>query len=86
MQKFSYLMVMYIGMPGLIITGIALLYPEINIQSVGGLSGIHLTDLVHLITGFTLSVFMVVHVYFCTIGSTPLSNFKSMFTGWHDKH
>ena len=86
MQKFSYLMVMYIGMPGLIITGLALLYPEIIIPNVGGFSGLHLTDLVHIITGFTLSVFMMVHVYFCTIGATPISNFKSMFTGWHSKH
>ncbi len=83
LQKFSYLMVMYVGMPGLIITGIALLYPEINIKNVGGFSGIHLTDLLHIIIGFILSVFMVVHIYFCTIGSSPLSNFKSMFTGWH---
>ena len=86
MQKFSYLLVMYLGMPALIITGIALLYPEIIIPNVGGLSGIHLTDLVHIIVGFVLSVFMVVHVYFCTIGATPTSNFKSMFNGWHTKH
>ena len=86
MQKFSYLLVMYIGMPVLIITGVALLYPEINIQNVGGFSGIHLTDLLHIIVGFVLSVFMIVHVYFCTIGATPLSNFKSMFNGWHSKH
>ncbi len=86
MQKFSYLIVMYLGMPALIITGIALLYPEIIIPNVGGLSGIHLTDLVHIIVGFVLSVFLVIHVYFCTIGATPTSNFKSMFNGWHTKH
>jgi len=86
MQKFSYLIVMYLGMPALIITGIALLYPEIIIPNVGGLSGIHLTDLVHIIVGFVLSVFLVIHVYFCTIGATPTSNFKSMFIGWHTKH
>lgn len=86
MQKFSYIMVMYLGMPGLIITGVALLYPEIIIPNVGGISGIHMTDLVHIIVGFVLSVFMVIHVYFCTIGATPLSNFKSMIDGWHSKH
>lgn len=86
MQKFSYLLVMYIGMPALIVTGVALLYPEIIIPNVGGLSGIHLTDLVHIIVGFVLSVFMIIHVYFCTIGATPTSNFKSMIDGWHSKH
>lgn len=86
MQKFSYLIVMYLGMPALIVTGIALLYPEIIIPNVGGLSGIHLTDLVHIITGFGLSVFMAIHVYFCTIGATTTSNFKSMMNGWHETH
>lgn len=86
MQKFSYLMVMYLGVPGLIITGVALLYPEIIIPNVGGISGIHMTDLVHIIVGYVLSVFMVIHVYFCTIGATTTSNFKSMMNGWHETH
>ncbi len=83
MQKFSYILVMYVGMPGLIITGIALLYPEIIIFNVGGMSGIHLTDLIHVISGFLLSIFMVIHIYFCTFGKTAFSNFKGMITGYH---
>lgn len=84
MQKMSYLMVMYILMPIMIITGIALMYPEIIIEDVFGISGIHMTDLLHIISGFVLSVFMVIHIYFCTMGKTPLSDFKSMITGWHE--
>jgi thiosulfate reductase cytochrome b subunit len=84
LQKFSYLMVIYILMPVLIITGFALLFPEIIISNVYGFSGIHLTSLLHIITGFMLSVFMVVHIYFSTIGTTPLSNFKGMITGYHE--
>jgi len=84
LQKFSYLVVMYILMPLLIITGLGLLFPEIIISNVFGFSGIHLTSLLHIISGFLLSIFMVVHIYFCTIGTTPVSNFKGMFTGWHE--
>lgn len=83
MQKMSYLVVMYFLMPIVIISGFGLLYPEINIPNVFGTSGIHITDLVHITSGFLLSIFMVIHVYFCTIGAKPISNFKSMITGWH---
>jgi thiosulfate reductase cytochrome b subunit len=86
LQKMSYLFAMYLLMPLLIITGIALMYPEIIIPDVFGFSGIHLTDLLHIICGFVLSIFMVVHIYFCTIGKSPIDNFKSMFTGWHSSH
>lgn len=84
LQKLSYLVVMYIFMPILIITGFALLYPEVNLKEFAGFSGIHLTDLLHIIIGFFLSVFLVVHLYFCTMGTTPTSDFKSMINGYHE--
>ena len=86
MQKMSYLLVMYILMPVMIITGLGLMYPETIIDNVFGISGIHMTDLFHIVSGFVLSVFMCIHVYFCTIGKTTVSNFKSMITGWHEAH
>ena len=86
MQKMSYLLAMYILMPVMIVTGLGLMYPEIIIEDVFGISGIHLTDLFHIVSGFVLSVFMVIHIYFCTIGKTTVSNFRSMITGWHEAH
>ncbi|MCB0805561.1 MAG: cytochrome b/b6 domain-containing protein [Bacteroidales bacterium] len=83
LQKLSYVMVMYLMMPVIIITGFGLLFPETNIENVFGVAGIYLTDLLHIVTGFVLSVFMIVHIYFCTFGKTVGSEFKSMFTGWH---
>jgi thiosulfate reductase cytochrome b subunit len=83
LQKVSYIFAMYFFVPIIIISGLGLLFPEIIISQVFGRSGIHLTDLVHIISGFVLSVFMIIHIYFCTIGKTPTANFKSMFTGWH---
>jgi thiosulfate reductase cytochrome b subunit len=29
---------------------------------------------------------MLIHIYFCTIGATFVSNFKSMITGFHESH
>ncbi|MCF8227330.1 MAG: cytochrome b/b6 domain-containing protein [Bacteroidales bacterium] len=86
LQKISYAVVMYVFIPLLIITGWALLFPEITIHDVFGVSGLHLTDLLHLIIGFFVSVFLIVHIYFSTIGATPLSHFKAMFNGWHKTH
>ena len=84
MQKFSYIFIMYFFMPMIFITGWALLYPEMTIHNVLGLSGLYLTNILHIFVGFVISIFMLVHVYFCTIGTTTLSNFKAMFNGWHE--
>lgn len=86
MQKFTYVMVMYISMPLIIITGWALLFPEITVHDVFGVSGLHLTDLLHLVMGFFISIFLMIHIYFSTIGATPTAHFKAMIDGWHKAH
>lgn len=83
LQKISYVVVMYMFMPVIILSGFALYFPELLPNKVWGVSGIQVADLIHILLGFILTIFLVVHVYFCTIGKTPLSNFKSMINGWH---
>jgi thiosulfate reductase cytochrome b subunit len=84
LQKITYIMVIYIFMPFLFITGLALLFPElIIVRKIFGTSGIHFTDLIHIIAGFLLSIFMIVHIYLCTIVKPAGSSFKAMLTGWH---
>lgn len=86
LQRVSYILVIYILMPFIFISGWALLFPEIIIfKKVFGTSGIHFTDLIHIIVGFILSLFMVVHIYFCTITNPPGSSFKAMINGWHEE-
>ena len=86
LQLVSYVGAMYILMPLVIISGLALLFPEIIVTDVFGWSGIHLTDLLHIIAGFMLSLFMIIHIYFCTFGHTVTSNFKGMIDGYHHVH
>lgn len=84
MQKFSYIIIMYLIMPLLFLTGWTLIFPEmIFVDKIFGTSGIHFTDLVHIISGFFLSIFMVIHIYFCTISKVPGASFLAMITGWH---
>lgn len=86
LQKFAYVMVMYIFVPFVIISGFALLFPEIIIEKIYSLSGVLLTAVTHSIAGFFISIFLVVHLYVASIGKSPLENFKSIITGWHNIH
>ncbi len=86
LQKFTYILAMYLGVPLVMITGWALLFPEIIIENVFGGSGIFATIIFHIIIGFLLSIFMIVHIYFSTIGARPSANFKAIVTGWHEGH
>ena len=83
LQKLSYVIVMYVFMPLVIVTGLCLFFPDLLPDKILGFGGIHFMDLIHIIIGFISFIFMVVHIYFCTIGKTPLANFKSMINGWH---
>ena len=86
LQQFTYVAAMFMLVPIVIITGWALLYPEMILTKFFGGSGLKVTDFFHVIIGFFISFFMFVHVYFCTIGATFVSNFKSMINGFHESH
>jgi len=83
LQKYSYIVAMYVFVPAVIITGFALLFPEIIIETVYNVSGIMLTAVLHSVMGFFIFLFLVVHVYISSIGKSPLENYKSIINGWH---
>ncbi len=86
LQQFTYVIAMFILVPIVIVTGWALLYPEFILTKIAGGSGLRVNDFIHVIIGFFVSFFMFIHIYFCTIGATFVSNFKSMITGFHESH
>ena len=86
LQKYSYVFVMYLVVPIVIITGFALLFPEIIIEKVYTVSGVFLTAITHSAAGFFISVFLIIHLYVASIGKSPVENFKSIITGWHNIH
>ena len=83
LQAVTYVMAMYIGLPLVVITGFGLLFPEIILAGIFGVNGLVLTDLIHVIMGFLLSIFMIIHIYLCTMGVHPGCNFRAILTGWH---
>ncbi|MEI7723877.1 MAG: cytochrome b/b6 domain-containing protein [Bacteroidota bacterium] len=86
LQQLTYVILMYGFVPFVIVSGWGLLYPEMTVYSIFNISGLDLTDLLHIGSGFAISIIMCVHVYFCTIGKNPTSNFKSMINGYHESH
>jgi thiosulfate reductase cytochrome b subunit len=74
LQKASYTFVMYILMPIIIITGLAMLFPEIIIDRIVGFKGFFLTDILHVVISFIISMFLIVHLYF------------AYFHGFNKKH
>jgi len=86
LQKFAYVIVMYFGMPLLIISGIALMFPDIITFKVFKVSAMVFYDALHIIVGFVLSLFLLIHIYTCTLGDKPGTLFKSMINGYHEEH
>ncbi len=84
LQKVSYVGTMFILVPVVIITGVALLYPEIIVEKLFEISGIKLTTFCHSISGFFILIFLIIHLYVITIGKHPLRNFKSIVNGYHE--
>jgi thiosulfate reductase cytochrome b subunit len=84
LQKISYVAVIYFLMPLVIFTGWSMIFPEmIFFDKIFGTSGLHFTDLIHILMGFILSIFMVMHIYLCTIGKPAGTHFRAMMNGWH---
>lgn len=83
-QQVTYFLMMFIFMPVLFISGLSLLYSGAIIRQLLGVKAFFYTDILHMIIGFCLSIFLIIHLYFCTIGAKPLKNFKSIITGYHE--
>ena len=86
LQKYAYIFVMYVFVPVAIVTGIALLFPELIIEQVYSVSGVFLTAILHGSVGFLISIFLLIHIYVASIGKNPLENFRSIVNGYHDVH
>ena len=81
LQKISYGAVMFILVPVIIITGI--LFDNILSfsQVINAIGGLRILDVIHVITGYLLVLFLVIHMYMATLGKTVTSYLKSMITG-----
>ena len=86
LQKVTYGFIMYVFVPIVILTGWGMFFPEIIIDEYMGVNGFMVTDILHITSGFIISIFLKIHLYFATMGRTPGEHYKSMLTGYHEEH
>lgn len=84
LQKVTYVLTMYVALPLVIISGLGLMFPETTVNRIFGTSGLLLTDILHITMGFLISVFVIIHIYTCTLGARTFSLFRGMITGYHE--
>ncbi|MCX5802752.1 MAG: cytochrome b/b6 domain-containing protein, partial [Proteobacteria bacterium] len=85
LQKLTYLSVMLVLMPVIIITGIMfsdVLYFLNYIKIIGGL---RVLDAIHVVTGYLFVVYLLVHIYMSTLGRRVFSLIKTMFNGYEEE-
>ncbi|MEJ5245384.1 MAG: cytochrome b/b6 domain-containing protein [Bacteroidota bacterium] len=83
LQRLTYFFIMFLAVPGIIITGWLLMFPELAPEQIMGMGGVWPMALLHITIGFFLNLFFIGHIYLATHGETVSSNFKSMVNGWH---
>ncbi|MDD2581069.1 MAG: cytochrome b/b6 domain-containing protein [Desulfuromonadaceae bacterium] len=82
MQKSAYLAIMFVIVPFVSLSGIALLNIGPIRQILLMVGGLQILVIVHFLLACMLGAFLMTHVYLATLGSTPLAYFKPMWTGW----
>lgn len=82
LQKTAYLVIMLVFMPAVIITGLLLLDIQPLRTMLFMLGGIKLVDGLHFLAASCLCAFTFTHFYLTTLGPTPLSEIRTMWTGY----
>jgi len=87
LQQITYIGVMYLLMPLLIISGWAFLFSVYLPETLLGIGSVWVVAMSHLTIAYLLVLFLLVHLYIITTGETVMTNMRAMLTGWHrDSH
>lgn len=90
MQKSAYLAIMFLLVPLVCLTGLLLINVEPMRNLVILVGGLKILMAIHFLLACCLCAFLFTHVYLATLGKTPMSYIKPMWTGWEeeeiDKH
>ena len=81
-QKVTYFVTMFLFLPLVIVSGLLLM----NVAPLRGwiitIGGIKFLVDAHYLIACVFFSFLCVHIYMATLGHTPLSHFRQMWTGW----
>jgi thiosulfate reductase cytochrome b subunit len=84
LQSMMYQIVMMLLVPlqfftGVLLWDVARFYPLVE-----WFGGVRVVDTIHVLLFIFFSGFIIVHVYLCTLGHTPLAHFEAMVTGYEE--
>ena len=83
LQRIVYLALIILAFPVQLITGFLYMYYHYPVKGIA-LSGLGTVAILHTLGAFLLVVFVIVHLYLITTGTTLTSNLKAMITGYDD--
>lgn len=85
LQKAAYLVIMFVLLPLVIVSGALLMYVAPLRELLLLLGGIKILVGTHFLLACSFTAFLFVHIYLATLGHTPLSHFKPMWNGWEEE-
>lgn len=84
MQSMTYQIVMMLVAPFQFYTGVLLWDVERFRPAVDFFGGVRVVDTVHVLGFIFLTFFIFIHPYLATLGHTPTTHIKAMFTGYEE--
>ena len=86
MQRITYVSIMLLVLPIAMISGAVLMWPGALAFAVNWTGDLQFWSVLHLIVAYVFIAFVLLHIYLASTGEKPFSYYKSMITGWVDKH
>ncbi len=83
LQKMTYLGFKILIVPVMVFTGLIYMYYDLWTSMIGT-EGLTILAVVHTLGAFALVIFLIMHVYMTTTGTTATSNVTAMITGYED--
>lgn len=83
-QKTTYLIIMFLLLPLVIVTGLLLLNVDPLRGWISAIGGIKFLAETHYLLACSFFAFLCVHIYMATLGHAPLAHFRQMWTGWEE--
>jgi len=81
LQQTAYVGVLFILLPVLMVSGLALFVPDVIPAELMGMDGKGFVSMAHVASAFLTIIFLVVHLYLCTTGESVFALVRSMITG-----
>ena len=84
LQQKAYVGLMFVFLPAQLITGLFLWRVKQFENYIELLGGVRIVDTIHVLLFYFFTTFIFVHAYLTTLGHTPMTHFKAMFTGYEE--